>query len=576
MTACTFDDDQGSQRAPSAHQTPPGTVSAEGGGSTEQAADASGSATGPAAGGHRPSQEQSGCSQAVPGDVAFSWPSGTFAESISVELSTRLADVSIRYTVDGTVPTSSSPIYDGTPLSIDKTTRLRAQAFAGAVPKGAPSAGIYVTRAIDSDHDVPVIVLDAYAAGRASTQDRSFQDVAFLGFEPADGMTSLNAEPAVTSLAAYHAHGQSSVMFAKSSYRIELRDYAGDDRDCALFGMPKEADWLLIGPFADKTLIHNAFVFSLGKELGLLAPRLTLIELFVNVGDRPMTSSNYYGVYQLIEKIEIQKDRISLKQLRTTDTTEPEITGGYIFKSEWLATEPPLLPCPEEGEGCWTDMELVEPQAPNVEQMAYLTSHLKAFNDAMHSAAPSDPVSGYPAYLDVQSFVDHVIINELTRSMDAYVRSQYFHKQRGGKIVAGPLWDFDLIAGVGMGASGLGGRAFPNLDTAGWQYESNASRMTSNWFSVLLADPDFRAQLVARWIALRRGLLSEASIAGRIEMLTQGLENAASRNFLRWQILSQPMVMPFTTPVEPTWHGQVEYMKNWLVQRAAWLDTQWL
>lgn len=516
------------------------------------------------------------CASAEAGDVHFSVPSGSFVSAVSVELSTAHQGAEIRYTTDGTAPGMASARYEGSPLQFTATTRVRAQAFVAGQPQGLPSAAIYVARGIDSSHDLPVVVLDAYAQGRASTKDRSYVDVAFLGFAPNDGVAALNQTPTVSNLAAYHSHGQSSIMFSKASYRIELRNSDGTDRDCELFGMASEADFVLIGPHADKTLIHNPFVYSLGRDMGLLAPKLTMVELFINVDAQPLTHTDYFGVYQLVEKIKVQKNRIQLTELLSTDTAEPNVSGGYIFKFEWQATEPPTIACTGAVETCWSDLELVEPAAPNAEQLAYLGNHLQAFNAALHSASPADPVSGYPAYIEVSSFVDHVIINEFTRNLDAYVRSQYFHKDRGKKIVAGPLWDFDLIAGVGMRADFAFGASYPNLDIAGWQYESNAPRMTSDWFKILIAEPAFRAQLVERWKSLRQSLLSDQSIQTRIQTLSQGLDNAATRNFQRWPILTQEMVMPMVTPVVPSWPEQLEYMRKWLTDRAAWLDTQWI
>jgi hypothetical protein len=556
---------------------PDSTPGSTGGGwqATVDAGDAQAPAAGDSGPGDATPQDSAvSCSPTATGDIVFSEPSGTFMGSVSVALSTGVPAAEIRYTTDGSPPTPSSIVYDGAPVSIDGTTQLRAQAYVGGNAQGIPGTALYIERAIDAVHDLPVIVLDAYGSGRPSTTDRSYVDVAFLGFGLVDGSTSLAARPAISSLAAYHVRGQSSVMFDKLSYRIELRDEAGLDRDCELLGMPAEADWALVGPHADKTLVHNAFVYGLGGDMGLAVPRLVLAELYLNVDDQPLASDDYQGVYQVVEIIKNQKNRLDLVQLDPTITTEPDITGGYIFKYEWLAAEPPILQCPGSSVTCWSDLELVDPDPPAAEQTEYLVNHLGAFNDAIHSATPADPAVGYPAYIDVASFVDHVIVNEFTRNMDAYARSQYFYKDRGGKIFAGPLWDFDLIAGVGMGVSPFG-PSFPNLETSGWQYESNASRINI-WFEILVAEPNFRAQLVQRWRELRQGLLSDASISARIDQVTAGLANAAERNFQRWNILAQATVTPFATPTEPTWTGQVEYMRSWLIQRAAWLDTQWI
>lgn len=562
VTKVTLDDSGGNKRAPQDDSSAP--VDA---GRPDDAEDSASTA--------EDSATKVDASPPVSGEIVFSIPSGTFEGSLSVGMSTGLSSAEIRYTTDGTRPTPKSTQYTGTPLSINGTTRLQAQAFIDGTPQGPVGTALYVARAFNAEHDLPVIVLDAYGSGEPSTTDRSYVDVAFLAFDLVDGSTSLAKTPTLASLAAYHVRGQSSARFDKLSYRIELRDETDEDRDCELFGMPSEADWALVGPHADKTLVHNNFVYTLGRDMGLAAPGIVSAEVYLNVDDQPLARDDYQGVYQVVEVIKNQKNRLDLAQLELTDTALPDITGGYIFKFDWRAAETPLVQCPGGGPTCWSDMQLVDPDPPAPEQMTYLENHLKEFNDAIHSMTPADPTTGYPAFVDVPSFIDHIIVNEFTRSMDAYVRSQYFYKDRGDKIFAGPLWDFDLIAGVGMGGGGFFGRGFPNLETSGWQMDSNTSRMPSDWFEILFAESNFQAQLSSRWRELRRGLLSDASINDRIDQITAGLANAAERNFQRWNILSQPMVMPFTTPTEPTWAGQVEYMRNWLLQRAAWLDTQW-
>src|SRR5690606_15556857 len=106
---------------------------------------------------------------------------------------------------------------------------------------------------------------------------------------------------------------------------------------------------------------------------------------------------------------------------------------------------------------CWGDLEVVEPDPIAAAHKSWMESHLQAFHDALHA----EPMGDYEAFIDVGSFVDHFIINELSRHLDANVRSTYFHKDRGGKIVAGPLWDFNLTF--------LAGGAFDNTNPEGWQ-----------------------------------------------------------------------------------------------------------
>jgi hypothetical protein len=536
------------------------------------------------------------CPASPAGLVRFSVPSGVFRDTVAVALSTE-SGAEIRYTTDRTAPTPTSTRYAGT-LRFTRTTNLRAQAFVEGAPVGEPADALYVSSSIDAAHDVPVMVLDSYGVAlppprgivgqmvgglfdRLTSRFRSeapdsgnpaFRDAAMLLYEPHGGEAVLSSRPAVASAAAYHIRGQSSISFAKRPYRLELRDGFGDDRDCPMTGMPAESDWVLHPPFPDKALVRNAFAYSLGRDMGMAAPRAAFVELYVNDADRPLARGDYRGVYLLVETIKNQRDRLHLRQLRERHTTLPSIAGGYIFRFEWRVTGiEQELACPRGTAHCWNWLEVSDPSPWNEPQREYLTAQLVALVKALHSSSPADPETGYPAYIDVASFVDQVIVHEFTRNMDAFARSQYFYKDRDTKIFAGPLWDYDLIAGVGT--SGL----FANLSTSGWQYESNASRIgaTADWFPILIAEPAFRAALAARWRELRMGLLSDAAIQARIASLTEGLDAAAARNFERWPNLTTSRISYFETPTAATWQEQVTVMQDWLIRRAAWLDTAW-
>ena len=158
-----------------------------------------------------------------------------------------------------------------------------------------------------------------------------------------------------------------------------------------------------------------------------------------------------------------------------------------------------------------------------------------------------------------------MIVNELSREMDAYVRSSHFYKDRDSKIFAGPLWDFDLSFGVGG--------FFANDQVSGWQHQQTRQPSANDWFAQLLRDPAFVNQARSRWQTLRRGLLSDAALQTRINALATPLTNAAQRNFQRWPNLTAPTVSFFRTPTSPTWQGQVQVMRDWMLRRAAWLDS---
>jgi len=529
------------------------------------------------------------CGASPAGLVSFSAPSGTFQGSLEVTLTTSQAGAQVRYTTDHTAPQASSPLFSGAPITINATTEIIAQAFADGAALGQPQSVVYIARSFDQAHDLPVIVLDSYGTplpmptmviggpppvggtGGAPGADQNIR-AALLSFEPSNGSTSLSASPKVATGAGFHIRGQSSASYDKKPYRVELRHVDGTDRNCTMLGMPKESDWVLHSPFPDKALIRNAFVYSLGRDIGLAAPRGKFAEVYVNTAGGALQSSNYMGVYLLVETIKNQKNRLNLEQLKPTDTALPAIGGGYIFQFQWQVTDiEQKLTCPSGQANCWNWIEVTDPKPWVSQQQDYLTTYLQSFVNALHSSAPADAATGYPSVIDPASFVNQVIIHELTRNFDAYCRSQYFFKDRGGKLNAGPLWDYDLIAGVG------GSTTYANLSQSGWQYESNAMRImtTADWFPRLLADPTFKAQLVARWKELRQTQLSDAQVRARIDSLTAGLENAAQRNFQKWPNLTTSKIGFFETPTADSWQGQVAAMRDWLLGRMAWLDTSW-
>ncbi|MFY1669160.1 CotH kinase family protein [Plantactinospora sp. WMMB334] len=496
------------------------------------------------------------------GDITFSVPSGTFQNEVSVSLGSTVSGAQVRYTTDGQPPGPASPVYSGTPLRFTRTTQLRAQAYLNGTATGAPGTAMYVARAVTTNHDLPVLLLDAYGQGAPG---REYIDTAVMEFRPTNGSTSLSAAPSLVSRGAFHLRGNSSAMFPKTPYRLELRDNTDDDTDLPLLGMPADSDWVLRGPYTDKALIRDAFVHGLGQDMGLYAPRYAFAEVYVNTDAQPVAANDYLGVYLIVETIKNSKNRLDLKQLDEDDVTLPKLTGGYIFKFEWMAAEEPTLPCQGADATCWHYLEVVDPDPLQPAQRDWLRQHLQQFHDVLRGPNFADPTTGYPSFIDVNSWVDMLIVNELTRGMDAYLRSAYFHKDRDSRIVAGPLWDFDLTFGVGG--------FFQNDQIAGWQHQQTRTPSANDWFQRLLQDPAFVNRVRARWQELRRGVLSNAQLQSRIDRLTAPLTAAAQRNFQRWPNLSTRMLGPFITPTSPTWQGQVQFMRDWMFQRAAWLET---
>jgi hypothetical protein len=512
------------------------------------------------------------------GAVAFSVPSQSFKTSLSVGMSTTVSGAEIRYTTDGTLPTASSMLYGGTALSLTATTQLRAQPFMGGTAAGAVSTAIYIARTFDLTSKVAIVIVDGYGKGQP-TDKEVYKDAAVMIWEPVGGMASLTSLPTVATRAGYHIRGQSSASFPQKPYKLELRDNADNDAKYAVLGMPADADWALIAPYYDRALIRNPFVYTLGKDMGMEAPRTAYAEVYINYAARALGDTDYQGIYWVTETIKNNAHRTNLQELQPTDTTPPNVSGGYIFKFDQAAAEEPKLVCTGSnpisggfgmmtgGGTCWTDLEVIDPDPLGPEQKAWLTQYIQTFHNALHAT----PIGDYAASIDVASFVDYLIVNELTRNVDSYVRSAYFHKDREGKLKGGPLWDYNFSLAVGGS-----GTIAPAPAMNGWQFQG--SRNVNNWFPKLGADAAFMAQVKTRYKALRGNLLSQASIDQRIAMLTAPLDAAAvARDFAKWPVST---VLPgghsgiVYGPSVATWEGQVEAMRTFITARLAWMDMQ--
>jgi hypothetical protein len=519
------------------------------------------------------------------GDVTFSTPSQSFKGTLMVGMSTAIAGAEIRYTIDGTLPTAASMLY-ASPLALSATTQLRAQPFLAGAAAGLVSTGLYVARTFDLTSNLPIMILDGYGKGQPpkpanSTVTNRYYQAAVLLYEPTGGTADVSRLPTIASRAGYHLRGQSSATFPQRPYKVELWDNADNDAKLALLGMPADADWALIAPYHDRSLIRNPFTYSLGQDLGLPAPRSQYVEVYVNYANRPVGAGDYQGIYWLSETLKINNHRLVLAKLAETDVTAPAISGGYMFKFDYAATDAtaPKLTCtgsdpiapanasgtrPPSGGNCWIDCEVSDPEPLPAAQLTWLNQYVQSFHNTLHAT----PIGNYAQYIDVPSFVDLVIVTELTRNLDAYLRSAYYHKDRDRKLKGGPLWDYNFAYGIGVAA---------NVDPkGGMQYL--VGRDVNHWFPKLMGDPAFATQVKARWKALRQTMLSTAAIDARIATLTAPLQPAAvARDYAKWPVSSvfSGGGIAVVGPRDATFEGQVNALRTFVAERLTFIDAQW-
>jgi hypothetical protein len=366
--------------------------------------------------------------------------------------------------------------------------------------------------------------------------------------------------------------GSSTQQFPKKQYGIETRDSTGGDITVSLLGLPAESDWVLSAPYNDKSLIRDALMHTIGRSLGRYASRARFCEVVLN--------DVYVGVYVLLERITRNKNRVNISKISVTDTAGDAVTGGYIFKIDklegsdldgWYSGFPPYP-------SAWQRIfyQFHYPKAANLApaQRGYITRYIRDFELAMVKPTYADSSLGYPRLLDVGSFVDYIILTEFCKNVDGYRLSAFLHKDRdskGGKIVAGPVWDFNHALGNSdyYDASLIPGFQLDYL-TSNWSFQSTDVYQVPFWWAKVFAEPAFRHQLVDRWFALRQNELSLTRISALIDSLASIVDEAKERNFIRWAVLGIYVWPNYF--VGKTYAEEIAYLKRWVAERVDWLD----
>lgn len=361
-----------------------------------------------------------------------------------------------------------------------------------------------------------------------------------------------------------HLRGNTSKNFEKKSYALELRDLSGNELEVPLLGMPAESDWVLTASYADKSLMRNTITYDLYRQMGHYSPRTKDVELIIN--------NEYKGVYALSEKPKRGNDRINISKLTSTENFYPEITGGYILKID------------RPDEDGWNSLfagnspingsfyyQYVYPKdtAITVPQKNYIKNFMDTLETVINSPSFSNPVTGYRKYIDVASFIDFFIINELGKNVDAYRLSTYLYKDNisnGGKLNVGPAWDYDLA----WHNCNYGNAANP----AGWESSLLSTNYPSPvWWTRFLQDSYFVDRLYCRWGELRQGIFNINTLNSYLDASAAKLDEAQKRNFIQWPIIGAYISPNPQNQLNASYQTEVTDIKNWIASRVTWMDA---
>jgi hypothetical protein len=290
-----------------------------------------------------------------------------------------------------------------------------------------------------------------------------------------------------------------------------------------------------------------------------------------------LIDSAYKGIYVFCERIKRDDGRVDIAKLTPADTAGDDLTGGYILEQNYWNEYNSFLSNYSPIDHPDFDVHFVyyypKPDSIVGVQKSYIASFVDSLETALYSPGFADPDAGYRKYLDVKSFIDYFLVNELSRNNDGFKKSVYFHKDKNSnesKLKAGPVWDFDWAWKNLYGCS-----IFENLDGSGWAHHINdcpTDNYSCGWYIRLFQDSTFADELRCAYDNYRLTILDTAYIFAYIDSVENLVQNAQARHFQKWPILGISGPAPEIGNVATTYAGELDTLKAWIKLRLQWLD----
>jgi spore coat protein CotH len=322
--------------------------------------------------------------------------------------------------------------------------------------------------------------------------------------------------------------GNSTWMWPKKPYKIKLAN------DVALLGTEPRDEWVLLANYADRSALRTFLAMGLASSSGLpWTPRTRFVDVVLNGVPQ--------GLYLLTDQVEQGTERVDLPD------------GSYLLEvnSRFRRQGDP---------GFWSEHDIPisykDPDELKKSERKLVRTAIHRFEKALYGKNFADPKYGYRAHIDLDSFINWYLVEELFHNQDSnFFSSVHFTWTPGGDIAMGPVWDFDLSAGTKWNGTSL---------TEG--YYTRYGR--DHWIRRMFEDPAFTAAVKQRWAELRP--VVDAMVA----------EIPVAANVIRSSALNNWAIWPTTTETElvgsvhaDTFDGEVSYLANWLTARAAWMSA---
>lgn len=323
--------------------------------------------------------------------------------------------------------------------------------------------------------------------------------------------------------------GNASREFPKKPWKIKF-----EKKQNVLDAPTKAKKWTLISNYSDKTLMRNMLAFDVAKKMGMeWVPYCTPVDVVLN--------GEYKGCYQLCDQVEVNEGRVDIDELKASDTEGEVLTGGYFVEIDGYAADEPVWFSTSH---YYLPITVKSPDEDEVQEahIKYISDYFATLEDKLKD---TDPVNGYRSIFDNRSFIQHMLVNEVTGNTDTYWSTYMYKRRNDPKIYTGPVWDFDLGFNNDF-------RTYPVTPLSGDTYLWNAGRASAagnmKYFAerVLLKDAGTAREILEVWKVARENGLNAEWLQNKVDEYAELLDESQELNFKRWQILKSKVHMnPF-------------------------------
>lgn len=428
--------------------------------------------------------------------------------------------------------------------------------------------------------DLPIVIINLDERMADKWEDRRVNADMTIIYHT-DGSRNTVADTAAVNLSdstIINYHGKVGIKYrGNSSYNssdkkpfgMKTQDTDGNKLDANILGMGADSDWALLAPFNDRSMIRDVLTFDLCRGYLEYVPTGKYCEVVLN--------GVYQGVYIMCARVRRGPSRIDIPKPKTN--SPDELSGGYILQIDrndepvFQSQHPYLDPLgyPKVGSHYfqYTYPDNDDYTDGMETQRTYIINKVRDFENMMASDSFDNPNTGYRKWLDVTSIIDYILAQEITHNVDGYRLSTYMYKYRDSHDprFKFSIWDFNIAMGNADYCDGW--------STEGWAWDLNRfeePQQVPFWFHKLLNDEDFRMELRERWAHCRQGNFNTTNIIHKVDSLVQLLAEAEGRNTQIWNRWSTQLWPNYY--ISNSWNDEINYLKGWLTQRVAWIDSQ--